>query len=346
MAENNPLGRKRYKRSQTNPIDTVEMILNVRAGQLQAVSKAITLVESRADAYRSQAEEILQSILPFTGNSIRIGISGVPGAGKSTFIENMGLYLCERGLKVAVLAIDPSSSISGGSILGDKTRMEELSKHPNAFIRPSPTGGKLGGVHRKTRESMMICEAAGYSVIIVETVGVGQSEAEVRDMVDFFLPLTLTGAGDELQGMKKGILELVDGIAVNKADGENERQAMLAKEEYRQILRDHVPATAGWTVRTFTCSALHKKGLHEIWESILEFCDFTRDTGEFSRRRESQISKWFKSEVEQQILDHFYSNQVVKKFFPIVEAKVRDGEKITSKAAAELFHLYFSSKEQ
>ena len=346
MKENNPLERKRYKRIQTNSIHTEEIIRNLKAGQLQAVSRAITLVESRADAYRLQAEAILQSILPNTGNSVRIGISGVPGAGKSTFIENMGLYLCERGLKVAVLAIDPSSSISGGSILGDKTRMEELSKHPNAFIRPSPTGGKLGGVHQKTRESMMICEAAGYSVIIVETVGVGQSEAEVRDMVDFFLLLTLTGAGDELQGMKKGILELVDGIAVNKADGENERLAMLAKEEYRQILRDHIPATKDWTVRTFACSALHKKGLHEIWESILEFCDFTKDTGEFSRRRESQISKWFKSEVEQQILDHFYSNQAVKKFFPIVEAKVRDGEKITSKAAAELFHLYFSAKEQ
>ena len=310
------------------------------------MSKAITLVESRADVYRHQAEEILQSILPYTGNSIRIGISGVPGAGKSTFIENMGLFLCELGHKVAVLAIDPSSSISGGSILGDKTRMEELSRHPNAFIRPTPSGGKLGGAHRKTRESMMICEAAGYSIIMIETVGVGQSEAEVRDMVDYFLLLTLTGAGDELQGMKKGILELVDGIAVNKADGENARLASQAKEEYRQILRDHTPATKDWTVSAFACSALHKKGLNEIWQSILDFCEFTKSTGEFSKRRKQQITKWFKNEVEQQIIDHFYANQAVKELLPIIEARVREGEEIVSKAAAELFHLYFLSKDQ
>ena len=346
MTENNPLERRRYKRVQASPIIKEDIIRNVKAGQLQAVSKAITLVESRADAHRSLAEGILESILPYTGSSIRIGISGVPGAGKSTFIENMGLYLCERGLKVAVLAIDPSSSISGGSILGDKTRMEELSKHPNAFIRPSPTGGKLGGVHRKTRESMLVCEAAGYSVILVETVGVGQSEAEVRDMVDFFLLLTLTGAGDELQGMKKGILELVDAIAVNKADGQNERLALLAKEEYRQILRDHTPATKGWKVKTFACSALQKKGLDEVWESILEFCDFTKETGEFTRRRESQISKWFKSELEQQILDHFYANQDVKRLLPSIEAKVKNGEEVVSRATAELFHLYFGSKNE
>lgn len=338
--------RKRYKRVHTKPVDTEEIVRNLKAGQLQALSKAITFVESKGDVYRPQAEEILQSILPFTGNSIRIGISGVPGAGKSTFIENLGLFLCELGYKVAVLAIDPSSSISGGSILGDKTRMEELSKHPNAFIRPTPSGGKLGGVHRKTRESMMICEAAGYSVILVETVGVGQSEAEVRDMVDFFLLLTLTGAGDELQGMKKGILELVDGIAVNKADGENEKLAIRAKEEYRQILRDHIPATKDWTVKTFTCSALHKKGLNEIWEAIIEFSVFTKGSGEFSNRRKQQVTKWFESEVEQQIIDHFYTNKAVKELLPIIEASVRDGEKIVSKAAAELFHLYFFSKDK
>ena len=346
MTNNNLQGRKKFKRVQTNSFDIEDMVRNLKAGQLQALSKAITLIESRADSYRPQAEELLQSVLPFTGNSIRIGISGVPGAGKSTFIENMGLYLCERGFKVAVLAIDPSSSISGGSILGDKTRMEELSKHKNAFIRPSPSGGKLGGVHRKTRESMMICEAAGYSVILVETVGVGQSEAEVRDMVDFFLLLTLTGAGDELQGMKKGILELVDGIAVNKADGENERLALRAKEEYSQILRDHTPATKDWTVCTFACSALHKKGLEQIWDSIMEFIDFTKETGEFARRRKQQISKWFESEVEQQILDHFYANQAVKEHLPSIEEKVRNGEKIVSKAAKELFYLYFLSKEK
>lgn len=346
MIDDNQHEKKRFRRVHTKPLDTRELVRNLRTGQLQALSKAITLVESKGDVYRTQAEDVLQAILPYTGNSIRIGISGVPGAGKSTFIENMGLYLCELGYKVAVLAIDPSSSISGGSILGDKTRMEELSKHPNAFIRPTPSGGKLGGVHRKTRESMMMCEAAGYSVILVETVGVGQSEAEVRDMVDFFLLLTLTGAGDELQGMKKGILELVDGIAVNKADGENERLAMRAKEEYRQILHDHTPSTKDWTVKTFTCSALHKKGLNEIWESILDFCEFTRETDEFSNRRKRQVTKWFEGEVEQQVLDHFYANKVVKGLLPIMEEKVRNGEEIVSKAASELFHLYFLSKDK
>ena len=346
MIEDDQQVRKKFKRTQMNTIDTEGIVRNLLAGQLQALSKAITLVESRGNVYRQQAEQILQSILPHTGNSIRIGISGVPGAGKSTFIESMGLFLCELGHKVAVLAIDPSSSISGGSILGDKTRMEELSRHPNAFIRPTPSDGKLGGVHRKTRESMMVCEAAGYSIIIVETVGVGQSEAEVRDMVDFFLLLTLTGAGDELQGMKKGILELVDGIAVNKADGENKGRALQAKEEYRQMLRDHPPATKGWEVTTFACSALNKKGLNEIWESILNFCEFTKSNGEFAKRRNQQITKWFKNEVEQIIIDHFYSNQLVKGLLPIVEARVRDGDELVSKAAAELFHLYFHSKDK
>lgn len=346
MTDHNQHTKRIFKRVHDKPIDTDTLVRNLRRGQLQALSKAITLVESKGDAYRTQAEDVLQAILPYTGNSIRIGISGVPGAGKSTFIENMGLYLCELEYKVAVLAIDPSSSISGGSILGDKTRMEELSKHPNAFIRPTPSGGKLGGVHRKTRESMMMCEAAGYSVILVETVGVGQSEAEVRDMVDFFLLLTLTGAGDELQGMKKGILELVDGIAVNKADGENERLAMRAKEEYRQILHDHIPATKDWTVKTFTCSALHKKGLNEIWESILEFCEFTRETGEFSIRRKRQVMKWFEKELEHQIMDHFYANKTVQELLPIIGEKVRNGDEIVSKAAAELFHLYFLSKDK
>ncbi len=347
MTEHNQQSdRKRFKRVHTKPVDTKEIVRNLRDGQLQALSKAITFVESRGNVYRPQAEEILQSILPYTGNSIRIGISGVPGAGKSTFIENMGLFLCELGYKVAVLAIDPSSSISGGSILGDKTRMEELSKHPNAFIRPTPTGGKLGGVHRKTRESIMICEAAGYTVVLVETVGVGQSEAEVRDMVDFFLLLTLTGAGDELQGMKKGILELVDGIAVNKADGENKKLAMRAKEEYRHILHDHIPATKDWTVRTFACSALHKKGLNDIWEAILDFCAFTKETGEFTNRRRRQVTKWFEDEVVQQIIDHFYAHQAVREQLPILGEKVRDGEKVVSKAAAELFQLYFSAKDK
>ncbi len=346
MIDHNQNKKKRFRRVHNKALNTEDLVQNLRTGQLQALSKAITLVESKGNVYRTQAEDVLQAILPYTGNSIRIGISGVPGAGKSTFIENMGLYLCELGYKVAVLAIDPSSSISGGSILGDKTRMEELSKHPNAFIRPTASGGKLGGVHRKTRESMMMCEAAGYSVILVETVGVGQSEAEVRDMVDFFLLLTLTGAGDELQGMKKGILELVDGIAVNKADGENERLAMRAKEEYSQILHDHTPSTKDWTVKTFTCSALHKKGLNEIWESILDFCEFTRETGEFSNRRKRQLTKWFESEVEQQVLDHFYANKMVKELLPIIEEKVKNGEEIVSKAASELFHLYFLSKDK
>ena len=235
------------------------------------LQKGLRCIESITETDKKAGQQLLLNLLPNTGNSIRIGITGVPGAGKSTFIEAFGLMLAEAGHKVAVLAIDPSSSITGGSILGDKTRMEELARHPNAFIRPSPTAGTLGGVHKKSRETMLLCEAAGYDIILIETVGVGQSETVVRGMVDFFMLLVLTGAGDELQGMKKGIMELADGIVVHKADGDNLKLAKKTVREYKQLLHFLQPASPGWTSNALPVSSLAKTGLEEVWETVLSF---------------------------------------------------------------------------
>src|SRR4051794_37873334 len=266
------------KRNSTEPSLDV-LYEGVLKGDRSLLARAITLVESNAEQHFQKAQQLLQKLFHHTGKSIRIGITGVPGAGKSTFIEAFGMYLCGLGYRVAVLAIDPSSSISGGSILGDKTRMEQLSKNPNAFIRPSPTGGKLGGVHRKTREAMLICESAGYDIILIETVGVGQSEVIIRDMVDFFILLVLTGAGDELQGMKKGIMELADAVIINKADGDNAAKADKTRVEYGRILHFLQPATKGWKTRALTCSSLHGKGISDIWVLISEFENKTRQSG-------------------------------------------------------------------
>jgi LAO/AO transport system kinase len=250
---------------------TADIISGIHKGVRSDLAQAITLVESNATRHFHKSQEIIQEIMPSTGHSVRIGISGVPGAGKSTFIEAFGLYLCEQGHKVAVLAVDPSSSKTGGSILGDKTRMEQLARHPQAFIRPSPSSGTLGGVHRKTRESILLCEAAGYDVILVETMGVGQGEFVVRDMVDFFMLLVLTGAGDELQTMKKGIMELPDLVVVNKSDGDNLAKAKKAKHEYNTILHFLKPYTDGWTTSAVTASALKETGIEDIWQLIQQF---------------------------------------------------------------------------
>ena len=334
--------RRRFKRKEPLNLQVRNIAASLIKGEASALSKAITLVESRQEDHQKAAQAILAEALPATGNAVRIGISGVPGAGKSTFIESFGLYLCTLGHKVAVLAIDPSSPVSGGSILGDKTRMEKLSRHSNAYIRPTPSDGEFGGVHRKTRESMLLCEAAGYSVIIVETVGVGQSEADVRDMVDFFLLLALTGAGDELQGMKKGILELVDAIAVNKADGDNLKKALLAKEEYSRVTMGINPATMGWNIETLTCSALYQEGLEDIWKLILAFMEETRQSGVLESRRRNQAGKWLQSEVRRMLVERFLKDGEVRSSLQLLEDRVKEGTVLPAMAAKELIDVYFS----
>jgi LAO/AO transport system kinase len=251
----------------------------------------------------------MQAMLPETGGALRIGLTGTPGAGKSTFIEALGMMLCQRGKKVAVLAVDPSSSRTGGSILGDKTRMEDLSRHVNAFIRPSPSGASLGGVAARTREALLLCEAAGYDVVLVETVGVGQSETAVRTMTDFFLLLQIAGAGDELQGIKKGVIELADAIVVNKADGDNQLRARQARAEYTKVLHFLHPFTPGWKPKALTCSALNNEGIEEVWELIEGFRDQLNESGVFEARRREQNVDWFQSLLKSAVMERFQAEQ-------------------------------------
>ncbi|WP_075982236.1 methylmalonyl Co-A mutase-associated GTPase MeaB [Bacillus massilinigeriensis] len=318
-----------------------ELYEGVLAGNRSLIARAITLIESNAEHHYKKSQELLQKLLPHCGKSIRIGITGVPGAGKSTFIEAFGTYLCDLGLKVAVLAIDPSSSISGGSILGDKTRMEQLARNPRAYIRPSPSGGKLGGVHRKTRETMLICEAAGFDCILIETVGVGQSEVIVRNMVDFFMLLVLTGAGDELQGMKKGIMEIADTIIVNKADGPNQMNALKTKEEYNRILHFLQPATKGWETKALSCSSITNDGIEAIWEMIQMFIKNTKSTGVFHDRRREQTKDWIYSMITDQLQASFFQNAEVKKLLPKIENEVICGDRTVTSAVENLFEVYY-----
>jgi LAO/AO transport system kinase len=309
------------------------------------LARAITLIESNAEQHFYQAQELLQKLLPSSGNSIRIGITGVPGAGKSTFIEAFGMYLCELGLRVAVLAVDPSSSISGGSILGDKTRMEQLSRNPRAFIRPSPSAGKLGGVHRKTRESIIVCEAAGFDVILIETVGVGQSEVIIREMVDFFMLLVLTGAGDELQGMKKGIMELADAVLVHKADGANQLKAEQTRKEYNRILHFLQPATKGWQTKAYTASSLESTGIQEIWEVIKAFEQQGKAKGVFEERRKGQKRDWIYSMITDQLQYSFFHHPDVKWRLPQLENEVMAGEMTVASAVNSLFTNFLNGKQ-
>ena len=304
------------------------------------IAKSITLIESALPAHQQLAQNILDGLLPYAGNAIRIGISGVPGVGKSTFIESFGMMLIDKGHRVAVLAVDPSSSRSGGSIMGDKTRMEKLTLQPNAFIRPSPTSGTLGGVAKKTRESIIICEAAGHDVILVETVGVGQSETAVASMVDFFLVLMLAGAGDELQGIKKGILELADAIAINKADGNNIERAKEAQSEYEAALNLMESKSAVWSVPVLTCSALTRDGLGDIWKAILDYRQKLTEAGEMAEKRRLQAIDWMWSLVENRLKERFFNNPKVKaQLSAIVDAV--ENEKTTPTAAAnELLSLH------
>jgi LAO/AO transport system kinase len=302
-----------------------EYVAGVRSGDRSILARAITLIESNAPAHIALAQEVLRELLPYTGGSLRVGITGVPGVGKSTFIEALGTMLCDRGHRAAVLAVDPSSSISRGSILGDKTRMERLARHPNAYIRPSPTGGSLGGVARKSRETLLVCEAAGFDIILVETVGVGQSEIAVRGMVDFFLLLMLAGAGDELQGIKKGIIELADALLITKADGDNRTRALAAQAEYTHALRYLTPATEGWRPRAYICSAQTGEGIAEIWREIERFRDETTASGVFAARRREQARDWVYTMIEDHLRSRFFSHPVVQQRLPAIEKEVVEG---------------------
>ncbi|MGZ0655370.1 methylmalonyl Co-A mutase-associated GTPase MeaB [Coraliomargarita sp. W4R53] len=314
--------------------DIPKLIAGIRTGDRASLAQAITLVESRAAKHRAPARELMQAILPQTGGALRVGMTGTPGAGKSTFIEALGVMLCERGKKVAVLAVDPSSSRTGGSILGDKTRMEDLSRHDNAFIRPSPSGASLGGVAARTREALLLCEAAGYDVILVETVGVGQSETAVRTMTDFFLLLQIAGAGDELQGIKKGVIELADAIVVNKADGDNQLRAKLAKVEYTKVLHFLHPFTPGWKPKALTCSALNSEGIEKIWELIESFRDQLTESGVFNARRSEQNVDWFDSLLQSIVMERFRAEHCEQ--IQQMSTAVRDGAMPVSVALEKL----------
>ncbi|MBT2754807.1 methylmalonyl Co-A mutase-associated GTPase MeaB [Mesobacillus foraminis] len=330
------------KKEGAGELNIARLSAEILAGSRASLARGITLIESNTEQHFQKGQNLLESLLPHSGGSIRIGITGVPGAGKSTFIEVFGSYLCDLGKKVAVLAIDPTSSLSGGSILGDKTRMETLARNPHAFIRPSPSGGKLGGVHRKTRETMLLCEAAGFDVILVETVGVGQSEVVVRDMVDFFMLLVLTGAGDELQGMKKGIMELADAIIVNKADGSNQEMANKAREEYNRILHYLQPATKGWATRALACSSIKPSGITDIWELVKEFEMETKRSGIFDDRRRNQTRKWLHSMIADQLQSSFFLDNGVKQILPKIENEIISGSRPVASGVEELFNVYLN----
>ena len=315
----------------------VDGILN---GDITTLSQAVTLVESSRPEHQEIAQEIIVKCLPFSGNSVRIGITGVPGVGKSTFIEAMGKQITSQGEKLAVLAIDPSSERTKGSILGDKTRMEDLSIDPNAYIRPSPSAGSLGGVARKTRETIILCEAAGFNHIFIETVGVGQSETAVHSMVDFFLLLMLAGAGDELQGIKRGIMEMADAITINKADGNNIEKAGLARIQYQNALHLFPSPESGWNPKVLTCSAYMKTGITEIWETIDEYLKHVKKNNYFQHRRNEQSKFWMYETINEQLRNNFYQNEKIKALMADSEEKVLREEISSFVAAKELLDLY------
>jgi len=319
--------------------DPKTYIDGVLARDRRVLSKTITLIESSLPAHQELSRAVLDALLPRTGDAVRLGITGVPGVGKSTFIETLGMYLVQSKRRVAVLAVDPSSTKSGGSVMADKTRMERLSAEKSAFIRPSPSGGTLGGVARKTRETMLVCEAAGFDVIIVETVGVGQSEATVASMVDFFLVLMLSGAGDELQGIKKGVLELADAIAINKADGDNEEKAKKAAQIYESALHLLQPASPTWTPAVLTCSALELTGIEKIWQTVLNHRKTMSASGELDELRRHQALDWMWSLVEEGLKDRFHQHTQVKKRLPEIIRAVTKGNTAPTLAAGELLFL-------
>ncbi|MCL4149231.1 UNVERIFIED_CONTAM: hypothetical protein GTU68_064621 [Idotea baltica] len=322
------------KRKRKAKIDTKSLIAGIRNKDITALSRSITLIESENAIHLEYADTILKGCLPYANKSIRIGITGVPGVGKSTFIETFGTFLTSIGKQVAVLAIDPTSSITKGSILGDKTRMEELVKDKNAFIRPSASGNSLGGVARKTRETIVLCEAAGFDVILIETVGVGQSETSVHSMVDFFLLLKLAGAGDELQGIKRGIIEMADAIAINKADGDNLKNAKLAKVEFNRALHLYPEKSSNWQPKVTLCSALNNEGIHTIWTNILEYIEITSKNKYFEKKRSEQNKFWLIQTIQDQLKSEFFNNPKIKKELTN-QLKLIEANKTTPFASAD-----------
>ena len=340
----NPDMLNRLKRNRRKMLSADDYVDGILRGNRTILSQAITLVESNLTDHYDLAQEVVERCLPASSRSVRIGITGVPGAGKSTFIETFGTMLTRHyGRRLAVLAIDPSSQQSGGSIMGDKTRMEELSTDPDAFIRPSPSAGTLGGVARKTRESIILCEAAGFDTILVETVGVGQSETAAHSMVDFFLVLMLAGAGDELQGIKRGIMEMADTIVITKADGNNIQKAEMARVEYKNALHLFPPAPSKWTPRVMTCSSLERTGIADIWEAIRDYVSVTKSNGWFwDRRREQAVTRMHETIIDT-LKQSFYTNSNVAAMLPELEKKLREGEVTSYKPAALLLDKYFDS---
>jgi len=335
---------KRFLGKKRKLLSLDEYVDGIFNGDITVLSKAVTLIESSNTKHQKLAQEIIVQCLPRSGNSVRVGITGVPGVGKSTFIEALGSAITSDGGKLAVLAVDPSSEQSKGSILGDKTRMEKLSADKNAYIRPSPSAGSLGGVARKTRETIILCEAAGFDHIFIETVGVGQSETAVHSMTDFFLLLMLAGAGDELQGIKRGIMEMADLIAINKADGNNIEKAEIAKTQYKNALHLFPEKESGWVPKVLTCSAVQKTGVSEIWNSITDFKTFTERNGAFYQKRNKQSTYWMHETIREYLKLSFYEHPTIKEKIKELEADVLN-EKISSfMAAAALFKIYSGTK--
>lgn len=329
--------KKQARRGELNP---EHIFTGIEQGDRAALSAGITLIESQRPEDRADANVLVQKCLPLSGDSIRIGITGVPGVGKSTFIEAFGKELADKGKQVAVLAVDPSSSVSGGSILGDKTRMHDLSTMENVFIRPSPAGDTLGGVARKTRESILLCEAAGFDVILIETVGVGQSETMVKSMVDFFLLLMLSGAGDELQGIKKGIMEMADALVITKADGDNVKRANLAAREYKNAMHLYPPNNNGWIPEVFTCSAVEGTNVERVYEVIMRFHNAMTLNGSLEHERHEQDKKWLSETLKELLLGDFFLNADRISALKELEQKVANGEMSSFQAADELYKRY------
>ncbi len=342
--EAQPSVNPRFHRKRRPELTVDQYVEGILKGDMSVLSRAITLVESNLAEHYDKAQQIIERCLPHSGRSIRIGITGVPGAGKSTFIEAIGGMVTTLGHRLAVLAIDPSSERSGGSILGDKTRMESISSNPDVFIRPSPSAGSLGGVARKTRETIVLCEAAGFDVIFIETVGVGQSETAVHSMVDMFLLLQISGAGDELQGIKRGIMEMADMVIINKADGENVHRARLAQTQISNALHLFPEPASGWRPQVLTCSAVKGTGLSDIWSGISDFISFTRKNGYFTTNRNRQSKYWMYESINEALHNSFYRNHDIESVLPDYEKAVLEDRKSSFVAAKELLERYFASQ--
>jgi LAO/AO transport system kinase len=342
----NEAALERLRKHKRKTFSLEDYVSGILSGNMVMLSRAITLIESQLHSDFMLSQQIVERCIPHSGKSFRIGITGVPGAGKSTFIEAFGSSLTQQGHKVAVLAVDPSSEISKGSILGDKTRMEKLATDPMAFVRPSPSAGSLGGVARKTREIIMLCEAAGFDIILVETVGVGQSETAVHSMVDFFLLLMISGAGDELQGIKRGIIEMCDGMIINKADGDNVNRAMAARVQYQNALHLYPPSSSGWGPQVQTCSSIYGTGIEKVWEMIEEYRLHTQANGYFLQRRNEQKKFRMLETINQALADNFYRHPDVAALIPKMESELLSNHITSYKAAGKLLEAYYNSLDK